>query len=57
MTLRRCNARRCWVECQKLAGGIEQRRLTVDEWNARSRDRKRGIHMVPTKFGIAFGHK
>ncbi|KAJ2783497.1 hypothetical protein GGI15_002555 [Coemansia interrupta] len=33
------------------------RRAAVDAYNARSRHRKRGLAMLPTKFGISFGVK
>ncbi len=33
---------------------FEKRRTAVEEFNAKSRFRKRGIAALPTKFGIAF---
>ncbi|KAL3069241.1 hypothetical protein niasHT_034471 [Heterodera trifolii] len=56
MHLHQCNIRRCWTECQKLAN-YDQRKLKLQEWNSRNKFLKRGIYMVPTKFGIAFGFK
>uniref|UniRef100_A0A914HVF7 Dolichyl-diphosphooligosaccharide--protein glycosyltransferase subunit 2 n=1 Tax=Globodera rostochiensis TaxID=31243 RepID=A0A914HVF7_GLORO len=56
MHLRQCNIRRCWTECQKLSN-YDQQKLKLQEWNSKNKYLKRGIYMVPTKFGIAFGFK
>ena len=39
------------------AGGLEARQTAVKEFNERSRFRKRGLAMTPTKFGISFTTK
>ncbi|XP_055300085.1 xanthine dehydrogenase isoform X3 [Sitodiplosis mosellana] len=44
---------RCWYECKEQAE-FEKRRAEIEEFNHQHRWRKRGIAMVPTKFGIAF---
>ncbi|KAJ1026109.1 hypothetical protein NDA18_003768 [Ustilago nuda] len=38
----------------KSSGDFESRSKAVDEFNAKHRYRKRGISMIPTKFGISF---
>ncbi|PWZ00249.1 putative xanthine dehydrogenase [Testicularia cyperi] len=38
----------------KQSGDFEARSRAVDEFNARHRYKKRGIAMIPTKFGISF---
>ncbi|KAI8322904.1 xanthine dehydrogenase [Martensiomyces pterosporus] len=45
-----------WAQIKDKAQ-YEQRRREVDEFNAKSRYRKRGLALVPTKFGISFGVK
>lgn len=45
--------RRCWHECKEQAE-FDKRKASIDEFNRQNRWRKRGIAMVPTKFGIAF---
>jgi xanthine dehydrogenase/oxidase len=37
--------------------GVSQRRLCIDEFNSRNKWLKRGLSLVPTKFGIAFTAK
>lgn len=49
-----CQARRCWEDALASAGGLEARRQAVDEFNAAHTNRKRGIAVTPTKFGISF---
>lgn len=44
---------RCWYECKEQANFVK-RQQEIDEFNRQHRWRKRGIAMVPTKFGIAF---
>ncbi|KAI9502076.1 putative xanthine dehydrogenase HxA [Coemansia spiralis] len=41
----------------KQSGEFDRRRHEVDEFNRGSRYRKRGLSLVPTKFGISFGVK
>ena len=48
-----CTLSRCWEECSKMAG-FSQLRAEVDEFNANNRWKKRGLAMIPVKFGIAF---
>ena len=48
-----CTLSRCWDECSKMAG-FSQLRAEVDEFNANNRWKKRGLAMIPVKFGIAF---
>ena len=38
----------------KQQGSFQERRQAVDAFNAGSRYRKRGLALIPTKFGIAF---
>lgn len=56
MHLRQCNIRRCWRECLEFAD-FEQSKAAVDQWNGQNKFIKRGIYLVPTKFGVAFGFK
>lgn len=44
---------RCWYECKEQAK-FDERKAQIEEFNRKNRWRKRGIAMVPTKFGIAF---
>lgn len=44
---------RCWYECKEQAE-FTKRQQEIEEFNRQHRWRKRGIAMVPTKFGIAF---
>merc|ERR550517_432489 len=48
-----CTLSRCWDECSNMAG-FSQLRAEVDEFNANNRWKKRGLAMIPVKFGIAF---
>ncbi|XP_041834296.1 xanthine dehydrogenase/oxidase-like [Melanotaenia boesemani] len=43
----------CWDECLSRSG-YEQRRAAVDLYNRQNRWTKRGLAVVPTKFGISF---
>uniref|UniRef100_A0A0K2TGM1 xanthine dehydrogenase n=1 Tax=Lepeophtheirus salmonis TaxID=72036 RepID=A0A0K2TGM1_LEPSM len=52
--LENCSLRRCWQECEALSQFSERRR-SVDEFNLGNKWRKRGLSMIPTKYGIAFG--
>lgn len=56
MKLSSCNIRRCWSECASLAN-YQQRKIDVIEFNKKHYYRKRGIYLLPTKFGIGFGLK
>ena len=48
--------RRCWRECEALSR-FEKTRESVMEYNRANKWKKRGLSMVPVKFGIAFGRK
>lgn len=48
-----CTMSRCWNECMENAKYLE-RVSEVKQFNAENRWRKRGIAVIPTKFGIAF---
>lgn len=48
-----CTIPRCWSEC-KANSEFAKRRQEVDAFNAENRWKKRGISLIPTKFGIAF---
>nr|XP_015199707.1 PREDICTED: xanthine dehydrogenase/oxidase [Lepisosteus oculatus] len=43
----------CWEECMETSR-YQQRREELEEFNRRNRWRKRGIAIIPTKFGISF---
>lgn len=45
--------RRVWAECLNRAE-YQERRARVDQYNRQNRWTKRGLAVVPTKFGIAF---
>lgn len=45
--------RRCWTECLDRAK-IQDRRSQIQDFNRKNRWTKRGLAVVPTKFGIAF---
>ncbi|KAK3093911.1 hypothetical protein FSP39_021700 [Pinctada imbricata] len=48
-----CNLRRCWQECMEKSN-YSARRKDVDIFNSENRWKKRGISIVPTKFGISY---
>uniref|UniRef100_A0A182PJ61 Aldehyde oxidase/xanthine dehydrogenase a/b hammerhead domain-containing protein n=1 Tax=Anopheles epiroticus TaxID=199890 RepID=A0A182PJ61_9DIPT len=48
-----CNVSKCWNEVLQSAD-FAKRREAVEKFNVEHRWRKRGIHVVPTMFGIAF---
>ncbi|KAJ1900432.1 hypothetical protein LPJ81_003946, partial [Coemansia sp. IMI 209127] len=50
------NVPQMWAQMKERACFAE-RRIEVDAFNARSRFRKRGLSLLPTKFGISFGVK
>ncbi|KAH7730148.1 hypothetical protein AAVH_02640 [Aphelenchoides avenae] len=56
MHLRQCNIGRCWSECRTISD-YDQRKIQVEHFNREHKYRKRGIYLVPTKFGIGFGFK
>eukprot|EP00090_Calanus_glacialis_P022255 TRINITY_DN34353_c0_g1_i1.p1 TRINITY_DN34353_c0_g1~~TRINITY_DN34353_c0_g1_i1.p1 ORF type:complete len:1353 (-),score=369.93 TRINITY_DN34353_c0_g1_i1:172-4230(-) len=51
--LTNCTIEKCWVECEKLADFASLQK-EVSEFNSCNRWKKRGVAMVPVKFGIAF---
>jgi len=51
-----CTIQRAWNECKKRAD-FEHRKAENDRFNRSHRWRKRGIAIIPTKFGIAFTAK
>ncbi|XP_015600760.1 xanthine dehydrogenase [Cephus cinctus] len=54
--LTHCTLNRCWKECLAMAN-YEARMETIREYNREHRYRKRGMAVIPTKFGIAFTAK
>ncbi|TMS38408.1 hypothetical protein L596_005140 [Steinernema carpocapsae] len=56
MHLRQCNVRRTWKECIEMAD-YQNRLATVNTFNSNNKYRKRGIYVLPTRFGIGFGLK
>ena len=48
-----CTLDRCWIECQNLAR-VAERRQEIESFNRNHRYKKRGLAIIPTKFGIAF---
>lgn len=51
-----CTLQRCWDECVQNSN-LAERKLKIKEFNKQHRWRKRGISVIPTKFGIAFTEK
>ncbi|XP_011310367.1 xanthine dehydrogenase [Fopius arisanus] len=49
----RCPLERCWQQCI-VQSNYQSRKSEVDAFNRANRYRKRGIAVIPTKFGIAF---
>ena len=47
------NLRRCWQECKEKCE-FSARRSAAQEFNLQHRWRKRGMAIVPVKFGVAF---
>ncbi|XP_053162879.1 xanthine dehydrogenase/oxidase isoform X2 [Hemicordylus capensis] len=45
--------RRCWEECL-VNSDYHSRRKLIDEFNQQNRWKKRGMAIIPTKFGISF---
>ena len=52
--IKNCQAQRCWSEALESAGGFDLRRQAIDSFNASHTHRKRGLAVIPTKFGISF---
>jgi xanthine dehydrogenase/oxidase len=52
--LRGCQARQCWDEALRSAGGLTERQEAIDSFNSSHKYRKRGLAVIPTKFGISF---
>ena len=51
--LTNCAIEKCWSECIALSQ-FEQTKAEVEMFNSRNRWKKRGVSMIPVKFGIAF---
>ena len=51
--LENCTIRKCWEEC-KIMSDYENQKKEVEEWNTKNKWKKRGIIMLPTKYGISF---
>ncbi|XP_041638215.1 aldehyde oxidase 6 [Cheilinus undulatus] len=47
------NLLRCWEECKKKSE-FDARRRATDQFNQQNRWKKRGISIIPIKYGIAF---
>ncbi|KAM9820262.1 aldehyde oxidase 6 [Neosynchiropus ocellatus] len=47
------NMLRCWDEC-KMKSGFHARRQAVDQFNRSNRWKKRGLAIIPVKYGIGF---
>lgn len=47
------NARRCWDEC-KSKSDYDKRRAAADRFNQQNRWKKRGVSIIPIKYGIGF---
>ncbi|XP_072938679.1 xanthine dehydrogenase-like [Epargyreus clarus] len=52
-TLTYCTLQRCWNECIE-SSNYWQRKKEVEEFNKCNRWKKKGISIVPTKYGISF---
>ncbi|XP_048480655.1 xanthine dehydrogenase [Plutella xylostella] len=53
-TLTHCTLTRCWTECITTSG-YWQRKEAIESFNRQNRWKKKGIAIVPTKYGISFG--
>uniref|UniRef100_UPI00398EF4B5 xanthine dehydrogenase/oxidase n=1 Tax=Pristiophorus japonicus TaxID=55135 RepID=UPI00398EF4B5 len=51
--LEELNIGKCWEECLE-SSSYHSRRRAVDEFNRQHRWKKRGLAIIPTKFGICF---
>ncbi|XP_076238841.1 xanthine dehydrogenase rosy isoform X2 [Calliopsis andreniformis] len=52
-TLINCTLDRCWKECL-LSSNYNERHASIQKYNRENRYKKRGLAIVPTKFGISF---
>ncbi|KAF2885328.1 hypothetical protein ILUMI_20860 [Ignelater luminosus] len=52
-TLLYCPIERCWDECVA-SSNIRERRKEVEKYNTENRWKKRGISIVPVKYGVCF---
>ncbi|XP_076656021.1 xanthine dehydrogenase rosy [Halictus rubicundus] len=48
-----CTLKRCWEECL-LSSNYAERFAKIQQYNRQNRYKKRGLAIVPTKFGISF---
>nr|XP_046238453.1 aldehyde oxidase 6 isoform X5 [Scatophagus argus] len=48
------NMLRCWEEC-KVKAEYGERRRAVDQFNRQNRWKKRGMSIIPIKYGVSFG--
>lgn len=48
-----CNIKRCWEECIERSD-YYNRRKDIDIFNSENRWKKRGMSIIPTKFGISY---
>ncbi|KAK7104188.1 xanthine dehydrogenase/oxidase-like isoform X2 [Littorina saxatilis] len=51
--LEQVTLQRCWQECTEMSN-FDLRRQKVDQFNSENRWRKRGLAILPTKFGLSF---
>lgn len=49
-----CTLRKCWEECLKMSE-FDKRKAEIEDFNSKNKYKKRGICILPVKFGIAFG--
>ncbi|KAG6445380.1 hypothetical protein O3G_MSEX003913 [Manduca sexta] len=52
--LSHCTLSKCWNQCIETSGYLK-RKKSVEEFNRSNRWKKKGISLVPTKYGISFG--
>ncbi|XP_077292706.1 xanthine dehydrogenase-like isoform X2 [Arctopsyche grandis] len=52
-TLTHCTLKRCWEECLMKSDYV-QRKEKIEQYNKDNKWKKRGICILPTKFGVAF---
>ena len=48
-----CTLEKCWLETERLSN-YDKMKVEVAEFNQKNRWKKRGLAMIPVKFGIAF---
>ncbi len=46
--------KRCWDECKAMSN-YDQVKQEVKQWNQQHKWKKRGITLIPCKYGVAFG--